>query len=123
MTLTLLSAILVAGVGTGSPAEFQPPTRLMADGVPVRVENPGWACPCWADMDGDGFPEGFVVNPKGDIVCLDLKTGKPKWTGILGEPVMSAPAIRSRRLSTAGTSSRWPSSRIGRRRRFRWGRA
>jgi outer membrane protein assembly factor BamB len=46
-----------------------------------------------ADIDGDGFPEGFVVNPKGDIVCLDLKTGKPKWTGTLGEAVMSAPAI------------------------------
>ena len=60
MTLTLLSAILVAGVGSGSSAEFQPPTRLMADGVPVRVEAPGYACPCWADIDGDGKKDRLV---------------------------------------------------------------
>ena len=30
-------------VGLGGPAEFRPPTRLMADGVPVRVEAPGYA--------------------------------------------------------------------------------
>ncbi len=39
MTLLLLSTLLM-GAGEG-PAEFQPPVRLMADGVPVRVESPG----------------------------------------------------------------------------------
>jgi hypothetical protein len=38
----------------GSGAEFEPPVRLKADGVVIRVESPGNACPCWADIDGDG---------------------------------------------------------------------
>ncbi len=46
MTLTLLSTLLVGcGVTFGSPAEFQPPVRLKADGKPVRVESPGYAAP------------------------------------------------------------------------------
>jgi hypothetical protein len=42
MTLTLFSTILaVGGLAVVSPDEFQLPIRLMADGVPVRVESPG----------------------------------------------------------------------------------
>ena len=37
-----------------SSADFAPPVRLKADGVAIRVESPGYACPCWADLDGDG---------------------------------------------------------------------
>jgi hypothetical protein len=35
-------------------AEFEAPVRLKADGVVIRVESPGFACPCLADVDGDG---------------------------------------------------------------------
>ena len=35
-------------------AEFEPPVRLKAGGAAVRVEAPGYASPCWADVDGDG---------------------------------------------------------------------
>jgi hypothetical protein len=28
--------------------------RLQAGGVPIRVEAPGYAAPCLADLDGDG---------------------------------------------------------------------
>jgi opacity protein-like surface antigen len=38
----------------GSAADFEPPVRLKADGVVIRVESPGFACPCLADVDGDG---------------------------------------------------------------------
>ena len=42
MMLTLLSTIIAGGaVAFGGPAEFHPPVRLKADGVPVRVEEPG----------------------------------------------------------------------------------
>jgi hypothetical protein len=41
-------------------AEFEPPVRLLADGAPVRVEAPGFACPCLADIDHDGKPDLLV---------------------------------------------------------------
>jgi hypothetical protein len=37
-----------------SEPRFQPPVRLKAGGVPIRVESPGYAAPCLADLDGDG---------------------------------------------------------------------
>src|SRR4051794_25897736 len=61
MMLTFLSTIIAGGaVAFGGPAEFHPPVRLKADGVPVRVEELGWACPCWADLDGDGKKDLLV---------------------------------------------------------------
>ena len=82
MTLTLLSTVLVGGsLAFGDPAEFQPPVRLMADGVPVRVENPGWACPCWADMDGDG---------KNDLLVGQFNGGKIRVYKNLGDGKLAA---------------------------------
>jgi hypothetical protein len=78
MTLTLLSTILVAGVGIGGSAEFQPPIRLMADGVPVRVEAPGYACPCWADIDGDGKKDLLVGQFKGGKIGVYKNLGDGK---------------------------------------------
>jgi hypothetical protein len=37
-----------------SAIEFAPPVRLKAGGVAIRVESPGYASPCLADLDGDG---------------------------------------------------------------------
>jgi hypothetical protein len=34
--------------------EFELPVRLKAGGLPIRVEAPGYAAPCLADLDGDG---------------------------------------------------------------------
>ena len=69
MTLTLLSMAL-AVVALGDPVEFQPPVRLMADGVAVRVDAPGWACPCWADLDGDGKKDLLVGQFSGGKIQL-----------------------------------------------------
>jgi hypothetical protein len=33
---------------------FAAPTRLEADGGPIAVEAPGYACPTMADVDADG---------------------------------------------------------------------
>ena len=50
----------------GGAAEFAPPVRLKAGGVPIRVEAPGYAAPCLADVDGDGKMDLLV----GDCVTL-----------------------------------------------------
>jgi hypothetical protein len=42
------------GAERGRDAEFAPPVRLEAGGAAIRVESPGYASPCWADLDGDG---------------------------------------------------------------------
>lgn len=57
----LLTALLLGGsTATGSAAEFDPPIRLKAGDAAVRVETPGYAAPCWADLDGDGKKELLV---------------------------------------------------------------
>jgi hypothetical protein len=48
--LTVL--VLLCGAALSSAAEFEPPVRLKAGGVPIRVESPGYAAPCWVDVDG-----------------------------------------------------------------------
>lgn len=40
--------------------EFEKPVLLKADGVPVEVEPPGYACPTWQDWDGDGRADLLV---------------------------------------------------------------
>jgi hypothetical protein len=58
----LLLCALVLGGSTAlcSAADFQPPVRLKAGDAAVRVESPGYAAPCWADLDADGRKELLV---------------------------------------------------------------
>ncbi len=44
----------------GNAIEFAPPVRLKAGGVAIRVESPGFAAPCWADVDRDGTMDLLV---------------------------------------------------------------
>ncbi len=46
-----------------------------------------------ADTDGDGFVEGIVCSLKGNVVCLDLRTGQPRWIHLLRENVLAAPVL------------------------------
>jgi hypothetical protein len=52
--------------------------RLKADGVPVHVEEPGWACPCWADMDGDGKKDLLVGQFNGGKIRVYRNLGDGK---------------------------------------------
>ena len=55
MKRALLAALLpFCGLALCGAAEFERPVRLKAGGVVVRVEAPGYAAPCLADVDGDG---------------------------------------------------------------------
>jgi hypothetical protein len=63
--------------GAGEP-RFHPPVRLKAGGVPIRVEAPGYAAPCLADLDGKGKMDLLVGQfNKGKIqVFKGLGAGK-----------------------------------------------
>jgi hypothetical protein len=53
--MKLFTAFLFAcGTAVCSAADFESPVRLMAGDAPIRVESPGYAAPCWADLMGDG---------------------------------------------------------------------
>lgn len=45
---------LVGGVAVAAAADFESPVRLKGGDEFMRVESPGWAAPCLADIDRDG---------------------------------------------------------------------
>jgi hypothetical protein len=71
--LTVLG--LFCGSALCGAADFGAPVRLTANGVPIRVEAPGYAAPCWADVDGDG---------KKDLLVGQFNQGKIKVYRNLG---------------------------------------
>jgi len=56
--------------------QFTEPVRLKAGDDYVRVESPGWAAPCWHDVDRDG---------KKDLVVGQFRGGKMRVYRNLGE--------------------------------------
>ncbi|HVA50938.1 MAG TPA: hypothetical protein VNH11_31640 [Pirellulales bacterium] len=44
--------LLAAGTANSNAAEFEPPVRLKAGETAIRVESPGLAAPCWANVKG-----------------------------------------------------------------------
>jgi hypothetical protein len=81
MRMLLSTLLACCGLAVASAAEFRPPVRLKADGVPVRVESPGYAAPCWADIDGDG---------KKDLLVGQFSKGKIRAYKNLGEGKLAA---------------------------------
>ena len=76
------------GLAAASAAEFQPPVRLQAEGAAVRVESPGWAAPCWADLDGDGNKDLLVGQFSGGKIRVFKNLGGGKLAP--GEWLMAA---------------------------------
>lgn len=88
---------LLTGVGTCVAADFEPPQRMEGGGVAIRVESPGYAAPCWADVDGDGLKDLLVGQfNRGKIhVFKNLGNGKldtGKWLEAEGK-VAEVPGV------------------------------
>ncbi len=62
-------------------AEFEPPVRLKGGDAVVRVESPGYAAPCWSDVDGDGLK---------DLLVGQFNQGKIRVFKNLGEGKLAA---------------------------------
>ncbi|MBI2922205.1 MAG: VCBS repeat-containing protein [Planctomycetes bacterium] len=74
--LCLVAASSALAEDTSMNPEFTAPVRLKAAREIIRVEDPGYASPCWADMDGDG---------RKDLVVGQFAGGKMKVYRNLGE--------------------------------------
>ena len=58
--LALGALLLGSSTALCGAADFQPPVRVMAGDAAARVEAPGYAAPCLADLDADGKKELLV---------------------------------------------------------------
>ena len=59
-------------------AEFSAPERMKAAGEIIRVEEPGYAFPCWADLDGDGKKDLIVGQFAGGKMMVYRNLGEGK---------------------------------------------
>ena len=77
MKRSLLLAFLcfLCAVPLGIAAEFEEPVRLEAKGKAVSVESPGYAAPCWADVDGDGKKDLLVGQFNGGKIRVFKNLG------------------------------------------------
>ncbi len=77
--------------------EFESPVRLTTDEGPVRVETPGYASPCWADVDRDGNKDLLVGQFKGGKIRVyknlgNLRFASGEWLQADGQ-VATVPGV------------------------------
>jgi len=65
--LLLVSTLVLGIAGVAGAADFQKAVRLKGGDEFIRVESPGWAAPCLADIDRDG---------KADLLVGQFNKGK-----------------------------------------------
>ncbi len=88
---------LGCAAGVACAAEFEKPLRLEAGGQPIKVESPGYAAPCLADLDGDGIKDLLVGQFRGGKIMVypgqgDGKFAEGVWLEAGGE-VAEVPGV------------------------------
>ena len=89
-----MHALLITAVLSGVPSvdQFHKPVRVQGGDQAIKVEAPGYASPCFADVDGDGkkdllvgqFADGKIKFYKG----LDgSKFAEGEWLQVDGKDV------------------------------------
>ena len=61
------------------PYQFHAPQQLTTEEGPVRVESPGYASPCWADLDDDGLKDLLVGQFNGGKIRVYKHLGSSKF--------------------------------------------
>jgi hypothetical protein len=77
--LALCALLLGGSAAVCNAAEFQDPVRLKAGDAAVRVESPGYAAPCLADLDADGKKELLVGQFKDGKIQVFKHQGAQKF--------------------------------------------
>jgi hypothetical protein len=75
--LSLATLWLFWGVAVRA-VEFEKPVRMEAGGAAIRVESPGYAAPCWADIDHDGKKDLLVGQFSGGKIQVFKNLGDGK---------------------------------------------
>jgi len=73
--LLFSTPLILLPMAIGYAAEFEDPVRLKSGGQAIRVESPGYACPSWADMDGDGVKDLLVGQFKDGKIRVFMNQG------------------------------------------------
>lgn len=101
MRICAVVSLLPVLAANGLAADFEKPIRLKAGGEFVRVEGPGYAAPCLADIDRDGkadllvgqFNKGKIRVFKGEHpVSSEIKFAAGDWLKIGGE-IVEVPGV------------------------------
>jgi hypothetical protein len=82
---------------TKNKFHFATPQRLKGGEKLIKVEQPGFACPCWADIDADGEKDLLVGQFNGGHIKIyrnlgDGKLEKGKWLKI-GKQAAEVPGV------------------------------
>ena len=78
MKLVSFAVLVLFFANTAKSVEFAAPVRMKGGAEPVRVEPPGYASPCWADIDGDGKKDLLVGQFNGGKIRIFKNRGDAK---------------------------------------------
>jgi hypothetical protein len=97
MRTLLLATMSLLVTPAARAAEFANPVRLEAGGAAIRVEAPGFAAPCWADIDNDGKKDLLVGQLNDGKICVyknlgDGKLATGQWL-MAGGKVAEVPGV------------------------------